>query len=174
MVEWEGSGEFRTSEVPDRLEPLGANMVVQRAAMLEVGGFEERLGRRGNLLLSDEEVHLAWKFQQCGKSIRYDGRVVVRHRIQAWRLTPKWLITRLYWQGISTVATRRLLGTPDAIWQELPRRILVSILLAPAALIPKDSTWLLGLRWRLAYAKGFVSMALGSRYRDLLKPVPAE
>ena len=42
--------------------------------------------------------------------MRYDLRIVVRHQIQAARLTPAWLLSRLYWQGVSTVLTRRLLG----------------------------------------------------------------
>ena len=38
-------------------------------------------------------------------------RIVVHHCIQAQRLTQKWLLQRLYWQGASTVATRRMLGS---------------------------------------------------------------
>jgi hypothetical protein len=106
-------------------------------------------------------VHLAWKLQDGGRSIRHDSRIMVQHCIQAQRLTPAWLLQRLYWQGASTVSTRRLLRQPDSVWREFPRRLAVSILLAPAAVVPARSTWLLGLRWRLAYAQGFVRMALG-------------
>jgi glycosyltransferase involved in cell wall biosynthesis len=162
ISEWEGRGEYRTADVPAKLEPYGANMVVERAALLSAGGFDERLGRQPGLLLSDEEVQLAWRLQEGGRPARHDGRVVVRHRIQAGRLTPEWLLRRQYWQGMSTVATRRLLGRPDRVWREFPRRLAVRLLCAPAAaLVPPGSTRLLALRWRHAYARGFTRMALG-------------
>jgi GT2 family glycosyltransferase len=161
ITEWNGRGEYRTPEVPKGIGPYGANFVVDRDALLAAGGFLENLGRRGNMLLSDEDVHLAWKLQDGGRSIRHDSRIMVQHCIQAQRLTPAWLLQRLYWQGASTVSTRRLLGQPERVWREFPRRLAVSILLAPAAVVPAQSTWLLGLRWRLAYAQGFVRMALG-------------
>jgi glucosyl-dolichyl phosphate glucuronosyltransferase len=160
ISEWEGSGEYRTEEVPVGLEPYGANMAVERAALLAAGGFDERLGRRPGLLLSDEDVQLAWKLQQSGRSARHDWRIVVHHRIQAGRLTPDWLLERLYWQGMSTVATRRLLGRPDQVWREFPRRLAVRLLCAPAAMVPPGSTRMLAPRWRLAYARGFTRMAL--------------
>jgi hypothetical protein len=47
------------------------------------------------------------------------------------------------------------------VWRELPRRLLVACLMAPAGLIPRRSTFLLSARWRLAYATGFIRAALG-------------
>ncbi len=161
ISEWEGGGEYRTAQVPAGLEPYGANMVVERAALLAAGGFDERLGRRPGLLLSDEDVQLAWRLQRGGRSARHDARIGVHHRIQAGRLTPEWLLQRQYWQGVSTVATRRLLGRPDQVWREFPRRLAVRLLCAPAAaLVPPGGTRLLALRWRHAYARGFTRMAL--------------
>lgn len=85
----------------------------------------------------------------------------MRHQIQSARLTPNWLISRLYWQGVSTVLTRRLLGRPGDVWRELPRRVAVAILFAAAALLPRDSTRLVSCRWRLAYALGFIRGTFG-------------
>jgi hypothetical protein len=99
--------------------------------------------------------------QDSGRSARHDGRIVVSHHIQASRLTPTWLLHRLYWQGVSTVMTRRLLGQQWLIWREFPRRLLVALLFGPAALIPQSSVRLLSLRWRQAYSNGFVRAALG-------------
>ncbi len=160
ITEWEGRGEYRTKEVPEGIGPYGANFIVEREALLAMGGFTVDLGRRGNLMLSDEDVHLAWALQDSGRSARHDARIVVHHSIQAQRLTPKWLLNRLYWQGASTVATRRLLGNPQEVWRELPRRLAVAVLFAPVALIPSGSSLALGLRWRLAYAKGYCRMAI--------------
>jgi hypothetical protein len=130
-------------------------------SLLAAGGFGSALGRYGHSLLSDEEVQLAWMLQDAGYSVRYDSRMVVYHQIQAGRLEPEWLLSRLYWQGASTVLTRRLLQQPESVWREFPRRLLVACLLAPACMIPRHSTLLLAARWRAAYAVGFVKAALG-------------
>jgi glucosyl-dolichyl phosphate glucuronosyltransferase len=163
IIEYDGEGEFRTQALPTGLEPYGANMVVQVLPMLAIGGFGRRSGRFGKALLSDEEVQLAWRLQSAGHSVRYDSRITVRHQIQAERLTPRWLLSRLYWQGVSTVLTCRLLGRSGAVWRELPRRLAVATLMAPFGLLPLRSTRLLGCRWRLAYAAGFIRGALGPR-----------
>jgi glycosyltransferase involved in cell wall biosynthesis len=160
IIETEGRGEYRSAAVPLGLEPYAANMVVHVPTLLSAGGFENRCGRDGRTLLSDEEVQLAWRLQAAGHSARYDSRIVVRHQIQANRLTPRWLLSRLYWQGVSTVMTRRLLGCPTAVWRELPRRLAVVLLTGPTGLLPRGSTRLLPCRWRLAYASGFVGQAL--------------
>lgn len=161
IIEVEGRGEYRGSGLPAGLEPYGANMIVHLPALRAVGGFGEASGRVGDTLLSDEEVQLAWRLQAAGYSARYDSRIVVQHQIQAARLTPSWLLSRLYWQGVSTVLTRRRLGLAVDVWRELPRRLALAGLLAPAGLVSRHSPWLLGCRWRLAYAMGFVRAALG-------------
>jgi glycosyltransferase involved in cell wall biosynthesis len=161
IIEHEGRGEYRSPALPRGLEPYACNMVLHVPSMLRAGGFGDAIGRIGTALLSDEEVQLAWNLQDAGMSVQYDSRIVVYHQIQARRLNPDWLLSRLYWQGASTVLTRRLLRYGGAIWRELPRRIAVSILFAPAALLPRSSTLFLGARWRRAYAAGFVRAALG-------------
>jgi glucosyl-dolichyl phosphate glucuronosyltransferase len=161
IIEHEGRGEYRTPAVPKGLEPYAANMVVHVLSLLAAGGFGGAVGRYGNSLLSDEEVQLAWTLQDSGYSVRYDSSITVHHQIQARRLEPAWLLSRLYWQGASTVLTRRLLQQPETVWREFPRRLLVACLLAPASFIPRDSSWLLPARWRLAYARGFIKAALG-------------
>ena len=160
IVETEGQGEYRSPDLPSRLEPCGANLVVHVATLRAAGGFCAAIGRRGTALLSDEEVQLAWRLQDAGHSARFDSRIVVHHHIPAARLTPGWLLARLYWQGISAVRTRRLLGRPALVWREVPRRLAVAALFAPAALLPRASPRLLTCRWRLAYARGFLRAAL--------------
>lgn len=171
IIEWEGRGEYRTPEVPKGLEPYGVNMVVLREALLKIGGFAERLGRFGGLLLSDEDVQVAWMVQDAGYSARHDSRLLVHHQIQAARLAPEWLLKRLYWQGASTVATRRMLGDARSVWRDLPRRLVVEMLTAPAALLPAHSTKLMAMRWRHAYAQGFTRMALAGEKPKRSLPV---
>jgi GT2 family glycosyltransferase len=161
IIEIQARGEYRTPDLPAWMAPWAVNMVVERAALLEAGGFDERLGRHGELLLSDEDVQLAWRLQDAGRPARYDSRIVVRHSIQADRLSPEWLTSRLYWQGFSTVVTRRLMRDAPAVWREFGRRLAVEALCTPAVLLPRHSVRLLPLQWRLAYAKGFTRAALG-------------
>jgi hypothetical protein len=161
IVEHDGRGEYRTNAVPTGLEPYGANIVVHVLSLLAAGGFDCAAGRTAGCMLSDEEVRLAWMLQDSGYSVRYDSRITVHHQIQASRLEPAWLLTRLYWQGASTVLTRRALHQSATIWRELPRRLLVACLLGPACLVPRNSTFLIAARWRVAYASGFIRAALG-------------
>jgi GT2 family glycosyltransferase len=163
IIEAEGSGEFRSLALPPGLEPYGANIVVHVLSLLADGGFGTAGGRRGNILLSDEEVQLAWRLQDAGQSVRYDSRIVVEHRIHADRLTPAWLLSRLFWQGASAVLTRRALRRPGTVWRELPRRIAVLALFAPLALVPRGCPLLIRGRWRLAYAAGFILTTFGWR-----------
>jgi glucosyl-dolichyl phosphate glucuronosyltransferase len=169
IIEFEGHGEYRSAALPAALEPYGANMIVQLQALRAVGGFGRHSGRCGTALLSDEEVQLAWRLQSAGYSARYDSRILVQHQIQATRLTPSWLLSRLYWQGVSAVRTRRLLGRPDAVWRELPRRMAVAALLAPSGLLPRKSALLIPCRWRLAYALGFIRAAFGDSVAALTR-----
>jgi hypothetical protein len=163
IIEHEGRGAYRTPALPAKLEPYAANMVVHVPTLLAVGGFRASVGRYGAVLLSDEEVQLAWTLQDAGQPVLYDSRIVVHHQIQASRLNPTWLLARLYWQGASTVVTRRLLGASRSVWTEALRRLAVVVLFAPAALVPRRSVALLPLRWRLAYARGFLRALLGWR-----------
>ena len=163
IIETEGQGEYRHPPLPPGLAPYGANLVVHVASLREIGGFPDAIGRCGRTLLSDEDVQVAWRLQEAGGTARYDSRIVVHHQIQPARLTPRWLLSRLYWQGVSTVITRRLLRHSEAVWTELPRRLAVALLCAPAGLVPATSCRLLPARWRLAYAAGFVCAALAPR-----------
>ena len=173
IIEHEGQGEYRTSSLPHGLEPYAANMVAHVPTLLAHGGFGQDIGRVGGALLSDEEVQLAWRLQDAGLKVQYDSRVLVYHQIQARRLNPDWLLSRLYWQGASTVLTRRLLRYHAAVWREFPRRLLVVLLCAPTALLPRQSTRCLAARWRLAYATGFIRATLGWRVAKAARGIGA-
>ncbi len=161
IIETEGRGAYGGDALPRDLAPYGANMVVHVPTLRSVGGFRAGVGRRGGNLLSDEDVQLAWRIQRAGYAVRFDSRVVVHHQIQAARLNPDWLLRRMYWQGASSVVTRRLLGEGGSVWWSLPRRVAVALLLLPAALFSRRSVRGLACRWRLAFSLGFLRAALG-------------
>jgi len=66
----------------------------------------------------------------------------------------------MYWQGISRVMSCRATNRSRNIWREVPRRATLAFLLAPLALIPDSRVCLISLRWRRAYAWGFVRAAM--------------
>ena len=156
ITELVGRGEYRRPGVAAALGPVGANLIVRITALQAVGGFAETLGRTGKNLLSDEETVLAWTMQDVGETILYDSRIRVHHQIQAERLTLSWFLARVYWQGSSRVNSGRILGEQATLRREALRRLVVFCLFAPVALIPKQSQGLIALRWRWAYAHGFL------------------
>ncbi len=166
IVEAEGRGMFGSSDLPPDLQPCGANLIVHVPTLLTLGGFWSK-GRCGRMLLSDDEVQLETRMRQAGVPTWYDSRLVVHHQVQAARLTPGWLLARMYWQGISAVITRRLLGRGNDVWRELPRRIVVALLFLPFWAVPVSAPALIAFRWRAAYATGFIRAALRWRMSGL-------
>jgi glycosyltransferase involved in cell wall biosynthesis len=161
VIEHDRAGQVG-HDLPRGVEPYGANMAFDTAALRAIGGFPEGLGRVGTRLLSGEESLVLRRLAASGGAIRYDPAVAVRHSIQANRLTPGWLVERLYWQGVSEVVLRRLLGNGASAWRAAPRRAAVALALLPLRLLPKASPLLIDWRWRQAYAQGFL--------RGLLRP----
>lgn len=154
IIDIEGQGHYSHSGVARVLEPYGANMIIHVPELLAVGGFLETIGRQGMVLLSDEEKVLTWRLQEAGHSTLYDSRIIVHHQIQCARLTVDWLLARMYWQGVSASRSGRLLRPGGRIWDEVLRRLLVFLMLAPVAVLPSSHAWAMGLRWRWAYAHG--------------------
>ncbi|MGC8475920.1 MAG: glycosyltransferase family 2 protein [Acetobacteraceae bacterium] len=161
IVEAEGRGPYGSPDLPPGLGPCGANLLVRAGPLRACGGFAEALGRDGAALLSDEETELATRLRAAGLAVRYDSRPTVHHAIAAGRLTPGWLLRRMHWQGVSAARSRRLGGQRAALWREAARRAAVAALFALPGLVSERSPMLIGARWRLAYATGFLRGALG-------------
>lgn len=81
--------------------PYGVNMAVRRHAFERVGGFAANLGRKGTSLLSNEEFDFCYKVEQAGGAILYEPSALVHHQIAAARLSLRWFLRRMYWQGRS-------------------------------------------------------------------------
>jgi glycosyltransferase involved in cell wall biosynthesis len=67
--------------------PWGANWWARRQAMLEIGGFRKRYGRREDDFGGGEEVIAAALIQQLGFSIGVEPRAVVHHNVEAGRFS---------------------------------------------------------------------------------------
>jgi len=96
--------------LPSDRSVYGTNMAFRRECLIEVGCFDERLGRRDGLLLSGEEEDVQHRLRRAGYGIYYDPRIVVRHRVPEERLTPRWFVRRAYWQGVTERMSSRAGG----------------------------------------------------------------
>lgn len=155
IVEWEGRGE-EGHDLPDGVAVYGANMAFRTAALQAIGGFPEELGRVGARLLSGEEVEVLERLRARGCRVFYDGRVTVRHSIQAERLKPGWLLSRLHWQGATDALRDRRHGRA----RRAPGAAAKLLLQAPLLLWPQHSPSLLRARCGAAYNLGYLRGAL--------------
>ncbi len=81
--------------------PRGANVAFRREVFDSVGGFCTDLGRKGNNLLSCEEIELCLRIERLGGEIAYVPEARVRHKVNIERLSPEWLKKRFEAQGRS-------------------------------------------------------------------------
>ena len=77
------------------------NMAVRKRLFSELGYFNEKLGRRGGLLLSNEETEFIQRVSRMGGRILFTDRMKVWHKISPKRLSMVFLFKRAWWQGIS-------------------------------------------------------------------------
>ncbi|CAH1203800.1 hypothetical protein PAECIP111890_02344 [Paenibacillus sp. JJ-223] len=84
--------------------PFGANVSFRKNIFEKIQPFRVDLGRVGTNLMSSEESELISRVRLEHK-IYYSPFAVVEHKISKSRLNKRWLLRRMYWQGISD-ATR--------------------------------------------------------------------
>ena len=90
--------------------PFGVNMAFRRKVFERVGGFNTRLGRIKQSLLSNEEKELFYRIDRAGMRTHYSPKAVVYHRIPEDRINQQWILKRVFWQGISKVAFNQLVN----------------------------------------------------------------
>jgi GT2 family glycosyltransferase len=87
--------------VPEEVWLVGANIAFDRDALREIGGFPEHLGRQGGKLLSGEETAVKRALERRGLASWYAPDAVVRHYVSPERMTQRWLLRRIFWQGVT-------------------------------------------------------------------------
>ncbi len=93
---------------------VGCNSLFSRQTLEKLGGFDTRLGRKKNLLLSGEEVQLHHKIQAMNGAFYYHPEIHVRHLVAKERATPAYFYRRYYWGGITDyIMARTLRGVPS-------------------------------------------------------------
>ncbi|MBD2872148.1 glycosyltransferase [Paenibacillus arenilitoris] len=90
--------------------PFGANVAFRKSVFDTLRPFREDLGRVGSNLLSSEEAELIDRIRSR-YTVYYTPHAWVRHKIPRSRVSRKWLLRRIYWQGVSSaVSSERKTG----------------------------------------------------------------
>jgi len=98
------------------------NMAVRRPVLIEAGMFDERIGRIGGLLLSNEELPFCDKVRALGHHVIYEPKLEVHHHVHADRLSEAWIRRRVFWQTISELFCD--LGAPEPSFDAAVGRVL--------------------------------------------------
>jgi GT2 family glycosyltransferase len=157
VLNWDHAGRVGDGSLPIHVEPYGANVAFRAEALRGVGGFPPELGRVGKKLLSGEEAWVMRALRDAGHEIFYEPAVAVTHSIQAQRLTPRWLLARQFWSGVSEAMLAERLGQRRSILGKAARMAAHATMRAPLALWPRNSPAMIRQRCALAFASGYVS-----------------
>ncbi|MCM3748272.1 glycosyltransferase [Paenibacillus pasadenensis] len=145
----------RVTEMEFPRIPFGANVAFRASLFRQYEPFREDLGRVGSSLLSNEESELIGRIRQSSR-VFYTPYATVDHKIDRSRISRKWFLRRVYWQGISDAA-RGGRGAAYLIKQALkiaPSAVLLLFSLAN----PRKQ--IVQLR-RIQYSNGYIAGRLG-------------
>jgi len=107
--------------------PFGANVAFRMSVFDWTEPFREDLGRVGTNLLSSEESELIERIR-ARNSVYYTPHASVVHKIPRSRISRRWLLRRIYWQGVSSaVSSRRKTGLFVRSLLKVPLFALLSI-----------------------------------------------
>ncbi|MDL9936071.1 glycosyltransferase [Gordonia sp. ABSL1-1] len=100
--------------------PIGANMSLRRADIVDAGGFHTGLGRVGKIPLGCEETELCIRIRRAGVDarIRYEPAARVGHRVSAERVAVGYFLRRCRAEGLSKAAVAGLVGSGDGLRSE--------------------------------------------------------
>jgi glycosyltransferase involved in cell wall biosynthesis len=99
--------------------PRGLNYSIRRSFLEQVGGFDRSLGRVGNNLLSNEELHMTQLALAQGWRVAYLPDAEAAHHVAPERICQQWFLRRGWWQGISECYREQLAG--QAGLSQLPK-----------------------------------------------------
>lgn len=98
--------------------PRGTNIAFRKLTLEQAKGFNTQLGRKGEQLLSYEEIELCYRLQKNGHFIYYVPKLEVTHIIKTNRISKKWFIKRAFWQGRSEAIFDYLHRSSAYRWQK--------------------------------------------------------
>ena len=80
----------------------GSNIAFNREVFLDVGGYDEETGRKGDSHVQAHEAPACIRMrEQYGRGVVYNEEAIVYHKIFEYRTEFRWLVGRAFWQGYS-------------------------------------------------------------------------
>jgi len=80
----------------------GSNIAFNREVFLDVGGYDEETGRKGDSHVQAHEAPACIRMrEQYGRGVVYNEEAIVYHKIFEYRTDFRWLVGRAFWQGYS-------------------------------------------------------------------------
>jgi len=80
----------------------GSNISFRRDIFLNVGGYDENTGRKGDRHIQAHEAPVCIRMaNKYGKGVIYNTDAVVHHKLFDYRGEFRWLVFRSFWQGYS-------------------------------------------------------------------------
>ncbi|MFX0135406.1 MAG: glycosyltransferase [Candidatus Hodarchaeota archaeon] len=80
---------------------IGCNLIIKKSVFQDIGYFNINLGRKYGKLISGEENEFIERAIKLGIKILFNPQIIVYHKVYPHRLTIKYLIERVFWQGKS-------------------------------------------------------------------------
>ena len=110
----------------------GANFSFPKQLLELIDGFKAGVDRVGGKLLSNGDIMIERQLHELGYSCFYHPEISVQHHVPASRLTQKWFLQRVFWQGVSDAVMEKLLGSVPR-WRAVRKalRITPGLLLLP-------------------------------------------
>ena len=80
----------------------GSNISYRRKVLLDVGGYDENTGRRGDKHIQAHESTVGARIRrEYGRGVIYNMEAKVHHKLFEYRGDFRWLANRSFWQGYS-------------------------------------------------------------------------
>ena len=88
---------------------FGSNISFKREILEELGGFESKVGRQGDLNLQAHETEFCARMRdEYGRGVIYNPDAVVEHKVFEYRTELFWLLERCFMQGLSKRVMEKL------------------------------------------------------------------
>ena len=127
---WMGIGEMELGPKPFCFKrgsnPWECNSAYRREAALQVGGFDTRLGHRGDITGAYEGADLNLRLQDGGYEIWWLPGASIRHLVHAGRLNLRWRLRAAFSTGRSAAIQRVKSRAPNVRKLYIAGRILVA------------------------------------------------
>jgi len=123
--------------------------------VLDVGGFDGNLGRRGNIQSGGEDTELYRRLVGLKKLVRWAPQAVIHHRIEPWKLCRTYFLQLHYRQGRMEGVSKRGSSSrvpPKYLWTQFLRAYGKAL----SQRIRQGSAHSLRLEMNAAYFTGYV------------------